>query len=171
MCFAIELTKDYTTEVGGREKILPIRQGDDWGFPCCATTNVPFPDVQPVPDCTMVPTEINSFVVGHTPFDLDFETGMWPEPWTHNVFVPLHGTFGAWEGAALVAIDFDAMTGQVLPGSDLSGMPTGAMSHFATGWGLRRADGRPAVVAFARDGRLFLGNDITGDIVWIAPMQ
>ena len=27
---------------GGREKLVPIRQGDDWGFPCCATTNLPY---------------------------------------------------------------------------------------------------------------------------------
>ena len=30
----------------------PIRQGDDWGFPCCATKDLPYPDVQPVPDCS-----------------------------------------------------------------------------------------------------------------------
>jgi len=26
-------------------------------------------------------------------------------------------------------------------------------------------------VAFAPDGRLFLGNDTSGDIIWIAPMS
>jgi hypothetical protein len=26
-------------------------------------------------------------------------------------------------------------------------------------------------VAFAPDGRLFLGNDVNGDIIWIAPMS
>jgi hypothetical protein len=34
-----------------------------------------------------------------------------------------------------------------------------------------RAHGRPTVVAFAPDGRLFMGNDTNGDIIWIAPME
>jgi len=171
-CFAIELTKDYTTPVGGREKLLPIRQGDDWGFPCCATKDTPFPQIHPVPECSMVSQEIDSFFVGNTPFDLDFETGRWPEPWKHDAFVPQHGAYGTWTGARMVNIDFDAMTGQVLPGSDLTGMSTGAMSDFATGWDDNtNSHGRPANVAFAPDGRLFLGNDNTGDIIWIAPLD
>src|SRR5262249_51449057 len=28
-CFAVELAKDYTAGMGGREKLLPIRAGDD----------------------------------------------------------------------------------------------------------------------------------------------
>jgi glucose/arabinose dehydrogenase len=172
MCFAIELTRDYTTPVGGREKLLPIRDGDDWGFPCCATKNKAFPDISPAPDCSMVSQEIDSFFVGNTPFDLDFETGRWPDPWKHHVFVPQHGAYGTWTGARVVAIDFDAMTGQVLPGSDLSGTSTGAMVDFATGWDDRtNSHGRPANVAFAPDGRLFLGNDNNGDIIWIAPLD
>ncbi|HUM00572.1 MAG TPA: hypothetical protein VLU24_14410, partial [Mycobacterium sp.] len=152
MCFAIELTRDYSTAQGGREKLLPIRDGDDWGFPCCATRNIPFPDIRPVPDCSMVAAEIDSFIVGHTPFDLDFETGKWPEPWKNHVFVPLHGAYGTWEGASVIAIDFDAMTGEVLPGSNLGGMFSGAMSEFASGWAKApRTHGRPANVAFAPD--------------------
>jgi len=30
--------------------------------------------------------------------------------------------------------------------------------------------GRPAAIAFAPDGRMFVGNDINGLIVWIAPV-
>ncbi len=171
-CFAVELTRDFSTPQGGREKIVPIRQGDDWGFPCCATQDVPFPDINPVPDCTAVAKEIDSFFVGNTPFDLDFEFGRWPEAWTNKAYVPLHGAYGTWTGARVVAIDFDTMTGQVLPGSDLTGMSTGAMKDFATGWDDgTQSHGRPAVVAFAPDGRLFLGSDTTGDIIWIAPLD
>src|SRR5262249_3032948 len=36
-CFALELAKDYTYGKGGREKVVLIRKGDDWGYPCCAT--------------------------------------------------------------------------------------------------------------------------------------
>lgn len=172
LCFAIELARDYSTRYGGREKLVPIRQGDDWGYPCCASKSLPYSDLRPVPDCSMVAAEIDAFVIGHTPFDLDFETGRWPDPWRNRVYVPLHGFFGTWDGASLVAIDFDAMTGQVLPGSNLGGMLSGAMSEFASGWDDHTlSHGRPATVAFAPDGRLFLGNDVTGDIIWIAPME
>jgi glucose/arabinose dehydrogenase len=41
---------------------------------------------------------------------------------------------------------------------------------FATGWDDGRQDrGRPADVTFAPDGRLFVANDVTGEMVWIAP--
>jgi glucose/arabinose dehydrogenase len=171
-CFAIELARDYTTQLGGREKLVPVRDGDDWGYPCCATKNTPYQDLveNPAPDCTGVAQEIDSFFIGHTPFDLDYELGKWPEPWTHRAFVPLHGIYGSWKGARLVGIDFDVMTGMVLPGSDLSGKSEGAMADFATGWDDgTKSHGRPANIAFAPDGRLFLGNDNTGHIIWIAP--
>jgi glucose/arabinose dehydrogenase len=46
------------------------------------------------------------------------------------------------------------------------------MIDFATGWDDGRfLNGRPAAVAFARDGRLFLGNDSNGQIIWIAPFE
>jgi len=171
LCFTVELTRDYTATQGGREKLVPIRQGDDWGFPCCATKDLPFPDITPVPDCSTVASEHDSFIVGDTPFDLDFETGRWPAPWNNRVYVPLHGAAGSWEGARLVAIGLDPNTGELLPGSSLGGEPSGALMEFATGWDDGTfLHGRPAVVAFAADGRLFLGNDNNGDIVWIAPL-
>ncbi len=171
LCFAIELARDFSASEGGREKLVPIRQGDDWGFPCCATKNLPYPDILPVPDCSTVASETNSFLIGDTPFDLDFEIGIWPAPWNNRVYVPLHGVFGSWQGARVVAIGLDPVTGQLLPGSDLDGAPSGALSDFATGWDDGTlSHGRPAAVAFAADGRLFLGNDNTGDIVWIAPL-
>ena len=171
MCFAIELNRDFSTPMGGREKLVPIRQDDDWGFPCCGTKDTPYSDINPVPDCSRVASEIGSFFVGNTPFDLDFETGQWPSPWKNHVYVPLHGAYGNWAGASIVAIDFDAMTGNVLPGSDLPGAQPGALSTFATGWeAAPTIHGRPANVAFAADGRLFLGNDVSGDIIWIAPL-
>jgi glucose/arabinose dehydrogenase len=172
LCFAIELAKDFTATEGGREKLAPIRHDDDWGFPCCATKDLPFPDVTPVPDCSAVASESGSFLIGDTPFDLDFETNKWPVPWNNRVYVPLHGAYGSWTGARVVAIALDPTTGQLLPGSDLSGGSSGAMMDFATGWDDgTRLHGRPANVAFAGDGRLFLGNDNDGNIIWIAPLD
>lgn len=45
------------------------------------------------------------------------------------------------------------------------------MMDFATGWDDGKQDhGRPAAIAFSPDGRLFIGNDINGVIVWGAPV-
>jgi glucose/arabinose dehydrogenase len=172
-CFAVELALDYSWGKGGREKLVPIRQGDDWGFPCCATQNLPYSDyTDPMPDCSGVASEIGSFYIGHTPFDLDFESGTWPAPWKNGAYVVLHGEYGDWTGEGIIAIDYDAMTGNFLPGSDLSGMLSGSFHQFASGWEVpSRGHGRPANVAFAPDGRLFVGNDVTGDILWIAPLD
>jgi glucose/arabinose dehydrogenase len=66
----------------------------------------------------------------------------------------------------------DASTGTPTPGNDLTHMvDTGGMGDFATGWDDgSRSHGRPAAVAFAPDGRLFVANDNDGNIFWIAPM-
>jgi len=172
LCFVIELGKDFTSVQGGREKLVPFRQSGDWGFPCCATKDMPFLGFEPTPDCSHVMTENATFLVGDTPFDLDFETGKWPEPWNNRVYVPLHGAVGSWNGARIVGIAMDPLTGDVLPGSDMqNGMSTGAMVDFATGWDDgTRSHGRPANIAFAPDGRLFMGNDIDGLIIWFAPI-
>ena len=173
VCFAVELTRDYSTPMGGREKLFPVRDGDDWGHPCCATKNKPYSDLGQNADCSGVASEIDSFFVGNTPFDLDYELGRWPDPWGNRAYVAVHGAYSTWEGARIIGIELDAMTGQVLPGSDLPGMKAGAMRDFATGWELNgsqdRSHGRPTVVTFAPDGRLFMGNDTNGDIIWMAP--
>jgi glucose/arabinose dehydrogenase len=171
LCFAVELSRDYSGSRGGREKIVPVREGDDWGFPCCATHDLPFSDF-PGADCSSVTPENVSFLIGDTPFGIDFEPGKWPAPYTGSAFVPLHGAVETWAGARVVAIAVDPSTGWLSPASDVDGANTGAMTDFATGWDDGRyVSGRPAAVAFARDGRLFLGNDGNGLIVWIAPLE
>lgn len=170
-CFAVELSRDYSGPRGGREKIVPVREGDDWGFPCCATQGLPFSDF-PGADCSRVTPEDVSFLIGDTPFGIDFEPGRWPAPYTGSAFVPMHGAIETWEGARVVAIAVDPSTGLLLSASDVDGGNSGAMTDFATGWDDGRfLNGRPAAVAFAPDGRLFLGNDSNGRIVWIAPLE
>jgi hypothetical protein len=87
------------------------------------------------------------------------------------VFIANHGAAGPWTGARLVAIAMDPTTGLPMPGTNyMGGADMGALVDFATGWDDGRNDhGRPTAVAFSADGRLFLTNDATGDIVWIAP--
>jgi glucose/arabinose dehydrogenase len=180
-CFALELGLDYSYNVGGREKMVPIRQGDDWGFPCCAAKSVPYPASPDGTDCSGVAAETNSFVVGDTPFGLDFEGGFWPAPYNHNAFVALHGAAGNWAGERVVMIPMDPNTGMPLPTTDIADGggnqdgPNVGMTDFATGFqtlvdGKAQQFGRPAAVTFGPDGRLFIANDTNGIIFWIAPM-
>ena len=180
VCLAVELSLDGSEDMGGREKIVPVRPGDDWGFPCCATQYTPFTGseyqdtgvvVTPA-DCADVSAENVSFEIGHTPFGIDYETGRWPAPWTNRAFLPLHGDVGTWYGARIVAIALDPDTGLPLPASELDAAATGDnLLTFGTGWDDGLQDhGRPTTIAFAADGRMFIGNDWNGDVVWIAPV-
>jgi glucose/arabinose dehydrogenase len=175
VCLAAELALDYSEAHGGREKVVPIRPGDDWGYPCCATQDLPYANTTYIgggtPDCSGVASDIDSFVIGDTPFGLDFETGKWPQPWADRVYVTLHGAAGSWTGARVVAISLDPTTGLPVAATELGGTSPDAMLQFASGWDDNMHDhGRPAPITFAADGRLFLGNDNDGSIVWIAPV-
>jgi glucose/arabinose dehydrogenase len=172
MCFALELAMDYSNDWNGREKLLPIRQGDDWGFPCCATQNLPYTNVIPKPDCSGTAAEIDGFYIGDTPFGIDFERGQWPAPYANSAFVTLHGVAGTWAGERLVAVGWDTNSGMPLPGNDINNMvDTGAMGDFVTGWdNAGKAHGRPSALTFSADGRLFVANDNNGEIFWIASM-
>ena len=178
VCLAAELSLDYSGPQGGREKILQVHQGDDWGFPCCASQNIPYTgvtysDTHQTPDCSGVQKESAGFIIGETPFGLDFETGAgkWPAPWGGRVFVTLHGVFGSWTGARVVGIALDPATGIPLPSDDLDGGNSPNMADFATGWDDGTlSHGRPASITFAPDGRMFIGDDQQGAVIWIAPV-
>ena len=176
-CFALELAKDYTYGKGGREKVVLIRKGDDWGYPCCATQGLAYTDSPPGTDCSGAASDTTSFYIGDTPFGVDFEGGSWPSPWTHQMFIALHGAAGSWQGARIVAVATDPSTGMPLPGSNMNNelVNTGSLTDFATGWYdttkmANTGQGRPAALAFSGDGRLFVANDNNGIIFWIAPV-
>jgi glucose/arabinose dehydrogenase len=177
-CAATELVLDYSTPQGGREKVTPIVEGADWGYPCCATANTPYAGVTytdstdgQVPDCSGVSPESNAFLVSQTPFGIEFAPQSWPAPYTNGTFVTLHGAFSTWVGARLVAIATDPSTGLPLQSGEDGGASGGNQSDFATGWDDGKKDhGRPAALAFSADGRMFLANDVNGTIVWIAPV-
>jgi glucose/arabinose dehydrogenase len=178
VCLAVELALDYSQDLGGREKLVVVRPGDDWGFPCCASRNLPYAtatygDTHVTPDCSNVAADTDSFVIGHTPFGVDFEQGMWPAPWKERAFVTLHGVVGSFVGARVVAIALDPTTGAPMPATELGdgGPKPDSLLQFASGWDDGRQDhGRPAAIAFAADGRMFLADDNLGIIVWIAPI-
>jgi|HubBroStandDraft_4_1064222.scaffolds.fasta_scaffold18632_2 hypothetical protein len=180
VCLAVELSLDGSGSAGGREKIVPVRQGDDWGFPCCASQYTPFGgaeyqdtgDLVTAVDCAGVAAENVSFEIGHSPFGIDYETGRWPAPWTDRAFVPLHGDVGTWFGARIVAIALDPDTGLPLPASELDAATGDNLLTFATGWDDGMQDhGRSTTIAFAPDGRMFIGNDWNGVVVWMAPVN
>src|SRR5439155_17317189 len=130
--------------------------------------DVPYQNV--TADCSAIVPEEVSFSIGDTPFAFDFEPGKWPEPYTNEIFVPLHGEAGDWAGARIVAIATDPVTGKPTQSSTINGN-SGGMSDFAVGWDDgSHAHGRPATIVFASDGRMFLGNDNDGTILWVAPL-
>jgi glucose/arabinose dehydrogenase len=192
-CFANELAKDYSSATGGREKLIPVREGDNWGYPCCATKDLPYTDEclpcssqtevlsastatcmaqsKCSPKCDQVVGEEASFIIGDTPFGLDFIDGQFPPPWDHRVYIAAHGAFGTWVGARVVGVAFDPSTGVPLIGTNLPGQDAGAMVDFLEGWDDgTRMHGRPADVTVSPDGRLFVANDTTGEILWVAPL-
>jgi glucose/arabinose dehydrogenase len=171
-CYATELALDYSATGGGREKLIPIHAGDNWGFPCCATFGAAYPGLSPTPDCSGVTKDTNSFIIGNTPFGFDFEDALFPSPWDHKVLVALHGEAGSWSGARVVAIATDPSTGEPYPSSTTSSMGTGNIADFAIGWDDGTlTHGRPADVEVSPDGRVFIANDTNGQIFWIAHVQ
>ena len=170
-CFALELGPDGSSSLGGREKLVLVREGDDWGLPCCASKDVPFTGVSPPPDCSRVASEQNSFAIGNTPFGFDFIPASWPSPYAGGIVVALHGVVGSWTGARVVAIPSDPVTGMPMKTSTLGATPTGPISDLATGWDdMTNAHGRPTVATFGPDGRLYIGDDTANEILWIAPV-
>jgi glucose/arabinose dehydrogenase len=186
VCLVTELALDYSAaDMGnfGREKLLPVRQGDDWGYPCCATQNRVYmdPNNKQVPltyadtggavDCSGVSAEPVSFVIGETPFGVEVEeSGKWPAPYGGRAYVTMHGAFGSFAGARVLSLALDA-NGMPLSATDLDGGESANMTDFATGWDDGRQDhGRPGTITFAPDGRMFIGDDWTGTILWIAPV-
>jgi glucose/arabinose dehydrogenase len=187
-CFVNELTKDFSSSVGGREKLLLFGPGQDWGFPCCASKDLPFPVPPPEKgeppwpskaDCSMVQSDQNAFIVGSTPFGLDFEPGLWPTGYQKNVFIAMHGAVGSWIGARVVTIPTDPTSGLPFPATNQDGGVSGPMTDFITGWDDSatqpmmlgsRAHGRPSDVTFGADGRMFVANDFDGTILWVAPI-
>src|SRR5260370_8403760 len=73
VCLVVELALDYAGSEAGREKIVPVRPGDNWGYPGCATQNVPYAgvtyrDTGGPPHCPRVSPQSASFLTHHTPF-------------------------------------------------------------------------------------------------------
>jgi glucose/arabinose dehydrogenase len=158
-CYAAELTGDNWDGVGGREKLALLEQkGESWGYPCCVARDQAAPTATPDASCAAVGRELVSIPLHDTPFGLDFDRGGFPEPYKHGLFVALHGVRTSFGG-----------TGVVFLKTDPSSMrPTGAATLFVDGFG-KGSSARATDVAFSPDGRLFVADDTSGKIFWVAP--
>ncbi|PYQ47105.1 MAG: hypothetical protein DMF59_19765, partial [Acidobacteria bacterium] len=159
-CYAAELTGDTWEQAGGTEKLVELRDGESFGYPCCVAFGIPNPDLPATTDCSRVATPARTFPLHNTPFGFDWErSGGWPEPYKNGFFVGLHGSFGSWLHAGL----------QWAPTDPRTHSPTQPTTDFALGFGRDGAISRVADVVFAPDGRLFFSDDQGGAIYWIAP--
>ena len=162
-CFGAELTGDNWDGIGGKEKLIQLHDGDEYGYPCCVDKNVPRPDINPKPDCSRVAVSIQTYALHDTPFGFDWDVqNAWPAPYRGAFFVGMHGSFETWVGTRLGWATVDAT----------SHRPTGELKDFVTGFSKQGpVVGRVADVRFAPDGRLFFTDDQGGAVYWVAPVD
>jgi glucose/arabinose dehydrogenase len=164
VCAAMELGEDLLA--GATEKMLILHPSTDYGFPCCMTTgksSASMPTMAENTMCDSATKEDSTFPLGNTPFGFDWETGKWPAPYTNGIFVALHGsayTSPPWQGANVVWAPTDPTTH----------VPVQDWQTFQGGFSTTSAVlHRPADIAFAPDGRMFIADDTSGNIYWMAP--
>lgn len=147
-----ELVPDYLTRV---------EEGDNFGWPYQYTGGNVQPEYQnkglklaaaKVPDVL--------FEAHSAPLDLAFIPDSWPAAYRGDAIVALHGSWNAAapRGYKLVRVHFK------------DGKPDGSYENFLTGFwvsGTSPAEvwGRPAAVAFDRDGSLLVADDL-GSTIW-----
>ena len=158
-CYANELTGDGWDGTGAAEKVALLAEpkGQSWGFPCCVGpgTYAPGSDKSGF-DCANAGPERIRIPLHDTPFGMDFERGLFPAPYTHGIFTAIHGVITSFGGTGII---FEPVDPRSL-------RPTGAATVFVKGI---RPTGRATDVAFAPDGRLFIADDTSGRIFWVAP--
>jgi glucose/arabinose dehydrogenase len=162
VCAAMELGEDLAT--GATEKMVFLRPGTNYGYPCCYTTGTPAFGAGGM-SCGDVAREEATFPLSDTPFGFDWERGTWPAPFTNGIFVALHGSAYSsppWQGTAIVYAAADPTTHAPLQDWQpfLGGFGPG-------GSALERATD----VTFSPDGRLFFADDTGGAVYWMAPVS
>lgn len=160
-CYAAELTGDGWDGIGGREKLVELRQGDDYGYPCCVDRGAPVPGVGTAMRCANVAASVQTYTLHDTPFGFDWAPSSWPGEYAGAFFVGLHGWVGSWTNAGV----------QWAPTDPTTHRPTRDTVPFVQGFGHRapNLEGRVSELIFAPDGRMFISDDQDGGIYWIAP--
>ena len=158
-CYANELTGDGWDGTGAAEKVVLLDnpKGTSWGFPCCVGPSSYAPGSNKSGfDCANAGQERVRIPLHDTPFGMDFERGLFPAPYTHGIFTAIHGVVTSFGGTGII---FEPVDPRSL-------RPTGAASVFVKGF---RPTGRATDVTFAPDGRMFIADDTSGRIFWVAP--
>jgi len=159
-CYAAELSGDGWRSIGGVEKLIEIRRGDNYGFPCCVDRGMPVPGVGTMQGCANVAASVQTYPLHDTPFGFDWAPSSWPAPYGGSFFVGLHGWVGSWTNTGVQWAPVDASTHR----------PTRPTEFFVSGWGRAGGiSGRVTDLVFAPDGRMFFSDDQDGAIYWVAP--
>lgn len=159
-CYAAELSGDGWDSIGGREKLVELHNGDDYGYPCCVDRGMVVPGTPAGTNCASVAESVQTYTLHDTPFGFDWEPGRWPGMYANGFFVGLHGYVGSWTNTGVQWAPVDPTTHR----------PTRATVPFVSGWGLGQPiPGRVADLQFAPDGRMFFTDDQDGAIYWVAP--
>ncbi len=161
-CYAAELTDDGWDSYHGTEKLIEIRQGDRYGYPCCIDRGMPTPGIGTTAMCADVAASVQTYPLHDTPFGFDWAPSSWPAPYGGSYFVGLHGEVGSWRNAGVQWAPVDATTHR----------PTRATEFFVRGFGATVSGNigqRVTDLVFSRDGRMFIADDHSGDVYWIAP--
>jgi glucose/arabinose dehydrogenase len=160
-CYGAELTGDGWGGIGGREKLIEMRQGDSYGYPCCVDRARPVPGVGTEMGCANVAASVQSYPLHDTPFGFDWAPTSWPGEHSGAFFVGLHGWVGSWTNAGV----------QWAPTDPTTHRPTRDTVPFVQGFGHRGPvlEGRVADLIFAPDGRMFFSDPQDGGIYWVAP--
>jgi glucose/arabinose dehydrogenase len=189
-CYAAELSGDGWTQIGGSEKFVELKDGQDYGYPCCVDKDNPVPGSGA--DCGATPSSLYLYQLHDTPFGFDWDTnGLWPAPYTNALFIGFHGSFyeGPWAGTRLAWAPIDPMTHYPMGSNKTCTADTdcetyqmcipalaGGHTQFcgpktlASGFGINGPiKGRVTDVRMAPDGRLFFSDDAGGAVYWVAP--
>jgi glucose/arabinose dehydrogenase len=162
ICLAAELGDDGGRQWNAVERLIELRPSTNYGFPCCVTVGASTAYNNGLFNCSGIDPEVASFPLNDTPFGLDWERGLWPMPFRNSIVVALHGSFYSqpqWQGARVV-----------FAATDDQHRPTGEWRDLVRGFAIGGAPlDRPSDVAFAPDGRLFISDDMSGRIWWLAP--
>lgn len=144
------------------DELNVVREGGHYGFPECYGDNVPIEDGAGEPCGDRVPP-VATFPAHSAPLGLDvYDAGGFPRGYRGQVFVALHGSWARPDpvGYKVLRVTYD-------------GGSFGEPADFVTGWMPEGDDnddarGRPVDVHVARDGSMFVTDDMDGTVYRIA---
>lgn len=151
-----ELVPDYLTRV---------QQGDNFGWPYQYIGGNPQPEFAAKAKA-LPPAKVPDvlFASHSAPLDLAFVPDSWPAHYRGGAIVALHGSWNAGKprGYKLVFVPFE------------KGRPTGSYENFMTGFWIggsapAQVWGRPAALAFDKDGSLLVADDAGGTLWRVTP--